>query len=146
MLHPYTLTLSSRSFYYVQTYDITSCDMSCDFSVICLFIVQKKIKKKNKINIKSEKLNKRKEKLSVSKAFHNRLEYTLVIFRIVVLDVVYYPRLNSEFLKVQLANMCYLDIIRVVNNRLGFNFIFFQFYFYFPFFHLLYSYFSLFPI
>jgi len=29
-------------------------------------------KKKNKINIKSEKLNKRKEKLSVFKAFHNR--------------------------------------------------------------------------
>jgi len=28
--------------------------------------------KQNKINIKSEKLNKRKEKLSVSKAFHNK--------------------------------------------------------------------------
>jgi len=28
--------------------------------------------KENKINIKLEKLNKRKEKLSVSKAFHNR--------------------------------------------------------------------------
>jgi len=27
--------------------------------------------KENKINIKSEKLNKRKEKLSMSKAFHN---------------------------------------------------------------------------
>jgi len=27
--------------------------------------------KENKINIKSEKLNKRKEKLSVSKVFHN---------------------------------------------------------------------------
>jgi len=40
---------------------------------MCLFVVQKKIKKKkeSKINIKSEKLNKRKEKLSVSKAFHN---------------------------------------------------------------------------
>jgi len=28
-------------------------------------------RKENKINIKSEKLNKRKEKLSVSRAFHN---------------------------------------------------------------------------
>jgi len=28
--------------------------------------------KENKINIKSEKLNKRKEKLSVSKIFHNK--------------------------------------------------------------------------
>jgi len=48
--------------------------MSCDFNVIYLFVVQKKIKKRkeHKINIKSEKLNKRKEKLSVSKAFHNR--------------------------------------------------------------------------
>ena len=39
-----------------------------------LFIVQNKIKrkgKKNKINIKSEKLDKRKEKSLVSKAFHN---------------------------------------------------------------------------
>ena len=54
-------------------YDITSCDMSCDYNVMCLFIVQKKIKKRKegKINIKSEKLNKRKEKLSVSKAFYN---------------------------------------------------------------------------
>jgi len=47
--------------------------MSCDCSVTCLFIIQKKIKKRKerKINIKSEKLNERKEKLSVSKAFHN---------------------------------------------------------------------------
>jgi len=38
-----------------------------------LFIIQKKIKKEKeyKINIKSGKLNKRKEKLSVSKAFYN---------------------------------------------------------------------------
>ena len=49
--------------------------MSCDCSVTCLFIVQKKIKKRkeNEINIKSKKLNKRKEKLSVSKVFHNTL-------------------------------------------------------------------------
>jgi len=41
---------------------------------MCLFIVQNKIKKRkeNKINIKSEKLNKRKEKLSVSKVFYNK--------------------------------------------------------------------------
>jgi len=41
---------------------------------MCLFIIQKKIKKRkeSKINIKSEKLNKKKEKLSVSKAFHNK--------------------------------------------------------------------------
>jgi len=47
--------------------------MSCDCNVTCLFIVQNKIKKRkeSKININSEKLNKRKEKLSVSKAFHN---------------------------------------------------------------------------
>jgi len=40
---------------------------------MCLFIVQKKIKKEkeHKINIKSEKLNKRKKKLLVSKAFYN---------------------------------------------------------------------------
>jgi len=47
--------------------------MSCDCNVTCLFVIQKKIKKEkeHKINIKSEKLNKRKEKLSVSKVFHN---------------------------------------------------------------------------
>ena len=47
--------------------------MLCDCNVTCLFIVQKKIKKRkeSKININSEKLNKRNEKLSVSKAFHN---------------------------------------------------------------------------
>ena len=41
--------------------------------VMYLFIIQNKIKKRkeSKININSEKLNKRKEKLSVSKAFHN---------------------------------------------------------------------------
>jgi len=40
---------------------------------MCLFIVQNKIKKgkEYKINIKSEKLNKRKEKLLVSKVFYN---------------------------------------------------------------------------
>ena len=45
----------------------------CDCNVTCLFIVQKKIKKgkEYKIDIKSEKLTKKKEKLSVSKAFHN---------------------------------------------------------------------------
>jgi len=32
---------------------------------------KRKSKRESKINIKSEKLNKRKEKLSVSKAFHN---------------------------------------------------------------------------
>ena len=47
--------------------------MSCDYDVVCLFLVQKKIKKgkEYKINIKLEKLNKRKEKLSVFKVFHN---------------------------------------------------------------------------
>jgi len=50
---------------------------------MCLFIVQKKIKKRkeSKINIKSEKLNKRKEKLSVSKAFHS---IDLRILRVVI--------------------------------------------------------------
>jgi len=40
-----------------------------------LFIIPKEnqTRKENRINIKSEKLNKRKEKLSVSKAFHNNL-------------------------------------------------------------------------
>jgi len=39
-------------------------------------LFQKKIKKEkeNKINIKSEKLNKRNKKLSVSKAFHNKTQ------------------------------------------------------------------------
>jgi len=48
--------------------------MLCDCNVTYLFIVQNKIKKKeeSKININSEKLNKRKEKLSVPKAFHNK--------------------------------------------------------------------------
>ena len=52
--------------------------MSCDCNVTCLFVVQKKIKKRkeSKINIKSEKLNKRKEKLSVSKVFHNNFHHS----------------------------------------------------------------------
>jgi len=47
--------------------------MSCDCNITCLLIIQKKSKKRkeSKININTEKLNKRKEKLSVSKAFHN---------------------------------------------------------------------------
>ena len=31
-----------------QAYNITSCDMSCDFCVMCLFIIQKKKKRKTK--------------------------------------------------------------------------------------------------
>ena len=51
----------------MMSHDVTC---QCDCNVMCLFIIQKKIKKKkeHKINMK---LNKRKEKLSVSKAFHN---------------------------------------------------------------------------
>jgi len=51
-----------------EAYDITSCDMSCDCNVTCLFIITKK-KKKKKRNIKSRKIDKR--KMLVSKAFHN---------------------------------------------------------------------------
>ena len=53
-------------------YDITSCDLSCDCNVICLFIVNKKEKEKEiqkKRNIKLRKINKR--KMLVSKVFHN---------------------------------------------------------------------------
>jgi len=50
--------------------------MSCDCSITCLFIVQKKRKEKEKEiqkkrNIKSRKIDKRKRKMLVSKAFHN---------------------------------------------------------------------------
>jgi len=51
-----------------QAYDVTSCDMSCDCDVMCLFIVTKKKKKKEiqkKRNIKSRKIDK-KEKKNVS--------------------------------------------------------------------------------
>jgi len=44
-------------------YDITSCDLSCDCNVTCLFIVNKKKKEKEKEiqkkrNIKSRKIKK----------------------------------------------------------------------------------------
>jgi len=39
---------------------------------MCLFIVQNQKGKENKINIKSETLDKRKEKLLVSKVFYNK--------------------------------------------------------------------------
>jgi len=42
--------------------------MSCDCSVTCLFIVQNQKTKQNKIDIKLETLDKRKEKLLVFKA------------------------------------------------------------------------------
>jgi len=50
--------------------------MSCDCDATCLFIVTKKKKKKKKEiqkkrNIKSRKIDKRKGKMLVSKAFHN---------------------------------------------------------------------------
>jgi len=54
-------------------YDVTSCDLSCDYNVTCLFIANKKKKKKEiqkKRNIKSRKIDKRKRKILVSKAFH----------------------------------------------------------------------------
>jgi len=38
---------------------------------MCLFIIQNQKGKENKINIKSKTLDKRKEKLLVSKTFHN---------------------------------------------------------------------------
>jgi len=49
--------------------------MSCDCNIMCLLIIQKKSKKRkeSKININTKKLNKRKEKLSVSKMFHNTI-------------------------------------------------------------------------
>ena len=40
-----------------QAYDVTSCDMSCDCNVTCLFIITKKKKKRN---IKPRKIDKRK--------------------------------------------------------------------------------------
>jgi len=43
--------------------------MSCDCNFTCLFIVTKKKKKKN---IKSRKIDRRKRKMLVSKAFHNK--------------------------------------------------------------------------
>jgi len=56
-------------------YDVTSCDMSCDCDVTCLFIVTKRKKKfKRKRNIKSRKIDKRKRKMLVSKVFHNITE------------------------------------------------------------------------
>jgi len=52
--------------------------MSCDCNVTCLFIITKKKKKKKKKkkfkrkrNIKFRKIDKRKRKMLVSKAFHN---------------------------------------------------------------------------
>ena len=47
--------------------------MSCDYYVTCLFIITKNKKKfKIKRNIKSRKIDKRKRKMLVFKAFHNR--------------------------------------------------------------------------
>ena len=61
--------------------------MSCDCDVTCLFIVTKKKKKfKRKRNIKSRKIDKRKRKILVSKAFHN----TLYISRLYDLEIVSY--------------------------------------------------------
>jgi len=55
-----------------KAYDVTPCDMSCDYHVMCLFIVNKKENKiKKKRNIKSRKIDKIKRKMLVSKAFHN---------------------------------------------------------------------------
>ena len=63
----------------LHSYDVISCDISCDCSVTCLFIVQNQKGKQNKINIKSETLDKRKEKLFMSKVFHNIHTIKLVI-------------------------------------------------------------------
>ena len=50
-----------------------SCHVTCHVTAVSHASSSSKIKKENKINIKSETLNKRKEKLLVSKVFHNTL-------------------------------------------------------------------------
>ena len=75
MLHPYALMSSSRSFYYVLGlwYYIMWHVMwlQCHMPLHCPKENQKEKEKENKINIKLEKLDKRKEKLLVSKVFYN---------------------------------------------------------------------------
>jgi len=54
-------------------YDITSCDLSCDCGVTCLFIVQKKNKRKKKEN-QSEKIKENKIKIVSVQVSHNTEE------------------------------------------------------------------------
>ena len=49
--------------------------MSCDYDIMCLFIITKK-KNKNKNKIK-RKIDKRKRKMLVSKVFHNIWDFTV---------------------------------------------------------------------
>ena len=48
-------------------------------TVSCASSLSKRKEKENKINIKSEKLDKRKEKLLVSKVFHNTLPSSILL-------------------------------------------------------------------
>ena len=73
MLYSCALMSSSRSFYHVL-----GLWHHIMWHVMCLFIIQNQKGKENKINIKSETLDKRKEKLLVSKVFHNT--YSLWIY------------------------------------------------------------------
>jgi len=69
---------------------------------MCLFIVQNKIKRKQKkINIKSEKLNKRKEKLLVFIAFHNTDGLSLVtnVYNNLPVAAIYLLSLESSYMK-----------------------------------------------
>ena len=54
--------------------------------------------KKNKINIKSEKLDKRKEKLSVSKAFYNNLAASSFLSQIFYSSAIFFTSIIFLFL------------------------------------------------
>ena len=73
MLHLYALTSSSRSFYHALGlwHHIMWHVMWLQCHTPLHHPKENQKEKEIKINIKSEKLNKRKEKLSVSKSFHN---------------------------------------------------------------------------
>jgi len=63
---------------------------------------RKSKRKENKINIKSKKLNKRKEKLSVFKAFHNNLtpQTFALKFKLYLTDNIHYFRYLTSFVRV----------------------------------------------
>jgi len=97
---------------------------------------KKQLKKRNKINIKLEKLNKRKEKLSVYKVFHNKW----VTKKEHNKDFVWigqwkiwewiFKKVGKELCKIEVSFfreeiLKRRDDVRIINNRLGFILLFF---------------------
>ena len=99
MLYSYALILSSRFFYHVLgLWHHIMWHVMWMQHHIPLHCPKDNQRKENKINIKSEKLNKRKEKLLVSKAFYNRYRNVSTLYIPVVHEaIVYYTWVYESY-------------------------------------------------